>query len=103
MVNEVGIQRAEYEKRRSAFELCQWVNSKLREIENGGDFDRLYFERVGKNVKRFVEEAIPLSRLGLYLSTPGSEVHVTCLADNRAYEGVIEIVVVQPKPDFRAA
>jgi hypothetical protein len=91
MVNEVGIERAEYEERRSAFELCQWVNSKLRELEDGGDFDRQYFERIGKNVKRFVEEAIPLSRLGLYLSTPRSDVHVTCFADNRAYDGVIEI------------
>lgn len=91
MVNQVGIPRAEYEERRSAFELCRWVNSKLRELEDGGDFDRQYFERVGTNVKRFVEEAIPLSRLGLYLSTPGSEVHITCFADNRAYDGLVEI------------
>jgi len=42
-------------------------------------------------VKRLIEEAIPVSRLGLYLSTPESEVHVRCFADGRSYDAEIAI------------
>lgn len=87
----VNIAHGEYEKRRHAFELCQWINEKLAELEHSGNFDLLYFERKGKNVKKLIEEAIPVSRLALQLSTPGSEVYVTCHAGNQAYDATLEI------------
>jgi hypothetical protein len=84
---------AEYEHRRSSFGLCEWINQKLEEMRKTGHFDELYFERSDprSNLKKLIEEAIPLSRLGLYLSTPGSEVYLTCLAGNQNYDAYIEI------------
>jgi hypothetical protein len=87
------IPRTEFAQRRSSFELCQWINRKLEEMRATGSFDELYFERSDprSNLKKLIEEAIPLSRLGLYLSTPGSEVYVTCYADNQGHDGLVEI------------
>jgi hypothetical protein len=47
-----------YETKRHAFEFCQWINCKFREMRHLGDFDKLYFERKGKNVKKLIEEAV---------------------------------------------
>jgi hypothetical protein len=87
----VGIPREEYESRRTAFELSAWVNEKFRALETSKDFERRYFERIGENIKPFIEEAIPVSRLGLYLATPGKEVFVRCFTDNRSYDAEIEL------------
>jgi hypothetical protein len=93
MSSTFSIPIAEYEQRRSSFELCRWINQKLAEMRGTGRFDELYFERSNprSNIKKLIEEAIPLSRLGLYLSTPGSEVYLTCLAGNQNYDANIEI------------
>lgn len=93
MPSTYTIPEAEYIQRRSSFELCRWINQKLEEMHATGCFDELYFERSNprSNVKKLMEEAIPLSRLGLYLSTPGSDVYLTCFADNRGYDAVIEV------------
>jgi hypothetical protein len=91
MPERIGIPKVEYEERRHAFELCRWINAKLQQLQDGGSFDEQYFERIGLNVKKLVEEAIPLSRLGLYLSTPASEVYITCFADNRNHDALVEI------------
>lgn len=85
------IPAAEYEERRHAFTLCHWVNAKLREFAAGDHFDELYFERRDRSVKRLLEEAVPVSRLGLFLATPGSEVHVTCFTDGRPYDATVEV------------
>lgn len=92
----VDILTAEYTQRRHAAELPRWINEKLEAIRTGGRFDEQYFERLGLNVKRLIEEAVPLSRLGLFLWTPGREVYVTSLADNRNYDGKIEIKGYKP-------
>lgn len=87
----IGIPREEYERRRNAFELSAWVNEKFRALETSDNFERQYFERIGENIKSFIEEAIPVSRLGLHLSTPGKEVFVRCFSDNRPYDAEIEL------------
>ena len=87
----IGISTEDYERRRNVFELSAWVNEKFRALETSDHFERQYFERIGENVKRFIEEAIPVSRLGLHLSTPGREVFVRCFSDNRPYDAEIEV------------
>lgn len=90
-MSRFGIPREDYEQSRDAFELCRWVNAQLRAMEQTGHFDEIYFERKGLNVPRFIAEAIPLSRLALALATPGSEVRVTCFADSRNYDAIVEV------------
>jgi hypothetical protein len=92
----VDIPTAEYTQRRHAAELCRWINEKFEALKSGGRFDEQYFERLGLNVKKLIEEAVPLSRLGLFLWSPGREVYVACLADNRNYDGQIEIEGYKP-------
>ncbi len=58
----------EYEQKRHIFELCNWINEKLAEMETISDFNIIYFERNGENVKKLIEEAMPLASLGLYFS-----------------------------------
>jgi len=87
----IGISTEEYERRRNAFELSAWVNEKFRALETSDHFERQYFERIGENIKRLIEEAIPVSRLGLYLATPGKDVFVQCFSDNRPYDAEIEV------------
>jgi len=72
-------------------QLSAWVNEKFRALETSDDFERQYFERIGENIKPFIEEAIPVSRLGLHLSTPGRDVFVRCFSDNRPYDAEIEM------------
>jgi hypothetical protein len=91
------ITRDEYEQPRDAFELCRWVNTQFRAMEETGHFDEIYFERKGLNVPRFVAEAVPVSRLALLLATPGREVHVTCYADSRNYDAEIRITGWAPR------
>lgn len=90
-MSQFGIPLSEYEQRRDAFDLCRWVNAQFRAMEGTGRFDEIYFERKGLNVTRFIAEAVPVSRLGLALATPGSEVHVTCFADGRNHDARVEI------------
>ncbi len=87
----VDIQDADYEQRRHASELAAWVKAKMRELEAGGRLEEQYFERLGRNVKRLVEEAVPLSRLGLYLWTPGNEPYISCLPHNQGVDAIVEV------------
>jgi hypothetical protein len=93
----VSIPTAEYEERRHAFELCRWINSVLRSMENTENFDKLYFEQKGENVKKLIEEAVPVSRLALLLSTPANDVYVTCLTGNQPFDAEIEIEGFSPR------
>ncbi len=86
-----GIAREEYERRRTAFELAVWVNEKFRMLETSDQFERNYFERIGENVKPFIEEVIPVSRLALHLAIPGKDVFVRCFSDNRPYDAELEL------------
>jgi hypothetical protein len=86
-----SIPTTEYEERRQAFDLCRWINSILGWLESREDFEKVYFERKEKNVKKLLEEAVPISRLALLLSTPANDVYVTCCAGNQPFDAIIEI------------
>ncbi len=87
----VDITDAEYEQRRHASDLTAWINRKLQEIDAGGRREEQYFERRGRNVKRLIEEAVPLSRLGLQLWTPGDEPYITLLPSNANVDAEVEV------------
>jgi hypothetical protein len=87
----MDILQSEYEQRRHIFDFCRWLNQKLHDLEQESNFEELYFERTGANIKKLLEEAIPVSHLGLYLFREWSEVFVQCYADNRGYDALIEI------------
>jgi hypothetical protein len=91
----MNISNSEYEKPRSVFQLCEWINSKLRNVEQESAFEELYFERRGQNIKNLLEEAVPIGRLGLYLWRPWRDVSVTCLAGNRPHDA--EIILQDPQ------
>jgi hypothetical protein len=88
---EYMISRDEFEERRDAFALCAWINAKLRALRESGQFDQTYFDERKGTIKYLIEEAIPISRLGLYLSRPESQVHIRCFADGRAYDAQVEV------------
>jgi hypothetical protein len=81
----------EYEERRNVFDLCRWINQKLTEMEKETDFERIYFERKGTNVKQLIEEAIPIACLGLHFYRPPDEVYLKCLAGNEPYDAELEV------------
>jgi hypothetical protein len=76
----------DYEQPRTIFELCDWINSKLRALEQVADFEGRYFERRGQNIKKLLEEAIPIAKLGLHFWRPWRDISVICLAGNQAYD-----------------
>jgi hypothetical protein len=75
------------------------VNEKLQQMRDTGKFDAYYFERKpsGSNIKKLIEEVIPISRLCLYLSTPASEVYATCFTGNQNYDAIIEVTGFNPR------
>ena len=89
--NRLDVPSAEYEERRHVFDLCRWINSKLGVMESLGNFDEAFLERKGLNVKKLIEEAIPVSRLALFLSAPANEVYVTLRSGNQPFDAEIEI------------
>lgn len=91
----MNILNSEYEKSRSAFQLCEWINGKLRDLQQSPSFEELYFERRGQNIKKLLEEAVPIARLGLYLWRPFRDVSVTCLAGSQPYDA--EIILKGPQ------
>jgi hypothetical protein len=87
----MDISKDDYEQRRHIFDFCRWVNQKLYDLEQEADFETLYFERTGANWKKLLEEAIPVSRFGLYLYREWHEVFVQCFTNNSEYDAVIDI------------
>lgn len=87
----MDISTTEYEQQRTVFQLCEWINQKLKEFEQTPEFDEDYFERRGRNVKQLLEEAIPTARLGLYFWRPWREVNVTCLVGSHPYDATIHV------------
>lgn len=93
----MDILTSEYESRRHAFDLCRWINERFREIESGPSFDEIYWERKGENVKRLIEEAVPISRLALRFSTPGNEAYVTLFPEREQFDALIEVEGFSPR------
>lgn len=92
----MNIPASEYESRRHVFDLCRWINVQLRRMEERSNFDEIYFERKGKNVKRLIEEAIPISRLALRFSRPGNEAYVTLYPERERFDALIEVEGFRP-------
>jgi len=86
---QFGISSDEYKQKRSAFAFAAWVNDTFQRFSATPHFETQYFERVGNNIKPFLEEAVPLSRLALSLAVPGRSIDVACLLKD-AYDAVIE-------------
>ena len=87
----MNIPNNEYEQKRNVFELCKWINEKLAEMEKFSDFDTIYFERKGENIKRLIEEAMPLASLGLYFYRPADEIFINLLPENHSFDA--ELIV----------
>ena len=87
----MDISNSEYEQPRSIFQLCDWINSKLHDLEQVDNFEERYFERKGENIKKLLEEAVPVARLGLYFWRPWRDISVTCLADNQPHDAEITL------------
>jgi hypothetical protein len=86
-----GIPTTEYEQERHVFEMCRWINEKLSEMEKEQSFDTIYFERKGTNVKKFIEEAMPVAGLALYLYRPPDDVVIQCLAGNQPFDARLSV------------
>lgn len=89
----MNINTDEYEQKRHIFDLCRWINAKMAEMYSLPDFDTIYLERSKQNlnVKKLIEEAIPISCLGLQFSSPWNNVYVKCLTGNQRYDAELEI------------
>jgi hypothetical protein len=77
MASESLIPSGEYEERRHVADMCRWITWQCEVLQTREDFDEQYFELRDRNLKKLIEEAVPLSRLGLSLWLPGSDVFVT--------------------------
>jgi hypothetical protein len=91
-VGIMDIPTQEYQEKRHIFEFCRWINQTLRTAEHEANFEELYFERTGANWKKLLEEAIPVSRLGLYLCSEWHDVFVQCFTDNPSFDAKIEVI-----------
>lgn len=88
----MDIPNSEYEQPRSIFQLCDWINSRLSELERIPGFEECYAERKGKNIKKLVEEAIPVARLSLYFWCPWRNISVTCLAGDQPHDAELTLL-----------
>ena len=87
----MNIPTSEYEQRRHIFEMCKWINEKCAEMQTFPDFETIYFERQGANVKKLTGEAMPLASLGLYFYRPANDVFLKCLAGNQNYDAELNV------------
>lgn len=87
----MNISSTEYEQKRHIFDLCKWINRKLAEMETLPDSETIYLERKGKNVKKLIEEAMPLACLGLYFFKPADDVYLRCLTGNQRYDAELSV------------
>jgi hypothetical protein len=58
-------------------------------------FEERYFERKGENIKRLLEEAVPVAYLGLSFWRPWRDIWITCLAGDLPYDA--EITLQDPR------
>ena len=56
--------------------MWRWINSQFAAMEAMSDFDAAYFNQSGDNVKKLIEEAIPVALLTLRFVAPMEEVLV---------------------------
>jgi hypothetical protein len=87
-----NIPTLEYEEKRHVFEMFRWINEKLKDMDQAADFDTIYFERKGENVKKFIEEAIPVAYLGLHYYRIADDIYIQCKSGNQPYDAVLDVV-----------
>lgn len=87
----MDIGKTEYEHRRDVFEFCAWIESQLLLFSRESNFEADYFERRGNNIKKLIEEAIPISRLALHLHRAFTQIHVQCLSGNQPFDAYLYI------------
>ena len=87
----MNLQKDDYQQRRQVFEFCGWIHEKLIQLSQEPDFEELYFERKGDFLKKLIEEAIPVSYFGLFLSREWNEVFIQCFTDIPHYDAIVEI------------
>ncbi len=63
----MDISNDEYEQKRLIFDSHQWLQEKLNLLQEESNFEESYFERKGNNIKKLLEEVVPICRLGLFL------------------------------------
>lgn len=73
----MNIPTPEYEQHRSVFQLCDWISSKLRDLEKTSGFEERYFERKGKILRGCLKKlfllpiwACPFGVLGAVYGLP---------------------------------
>jgi hypothetical protein len=87
-----GISIPEFEQRRHVFDMCRWINTKLKEMERQDNFDTIYFERKGENIKKLIEEAIPVAYFGLHLFRMADDVFIECKAGNQPFDALVNVI-----------
>lgn len=87
----LGISDRAYERRRHASGLAAWINRTFQKLHANGQLEYQYFERRGRSIKRLIEEAVPLSRLGLYHWTHGNEPYITLKPDGHPFDALLEV------------
>lgn len=80
----------EYEQRRHVFETHRWINSVMTRMDEDPEFDAIYFERTG-NIKKLIEEAIPLTYLGLHLVRIAEDVYIQLYANDPTCDGQLVV------------
>lgn len=61
-------------------------------MDETGNFDTIYFERKGVNLKKFLEEAIPVAYLGLHYFRIADDIYIQCKSGNQPYDAILEVV-----------
>jgi hypothetical protein len=88
----------DYQQRRHVFDLCRWINEKLASMKELPNFDTIYLERTG-DMKRLIEEVIPIACLGLYFFKPADDVYIKCLKHVEGkpqYDAELEVIGSNP-------
>lgn len=87
----MNLQEEEYEQKRQVFRFCGWIHEKFIQLSHEPDFEELYFERKGTILKKLIEEAVPVSYFGLFLSREWNDVFVQCFTNIPDYDALIEV------------
>lgn len=91
----MNISNDEYEQRRQIFDSFLWIQQKLNILRQEPDFEEKYFERKGNNLKKILEEAIPICRLGLLFCKEWNTVFVRYITntkpDEQNFDAILEI------------
>ena len=69
----------------------KWIQQVLSDLYATTESSEIYYERKGKNIKQLIEEAVPVARLALHLSSPVVKVEVSLKLGNQNYDALISM------------